>query len=572
MNKYSLTPLKRFFRLLQVDKKEITSIYVFALFNGIIVLSLPLGIQAIINLISTGQVSTSWIVLVVFVILGIAFSGIIQIMQLVLAENIQQKIFARSAFEFAYRIPRLRLEVIDKHYIPELVNRFFDTLSVQKGLSKILLDFSSASLQVVFGLILLCLYHPFFILFSTMLVIILYFIFRLTAPKGLSTSIKESANKYEVAHWLEELARNIGTFKLAGKTTLPLQKTDDVVLEYLNSRKLHFKTLLAQYINLVGFKVLIALGLLLIGGLLVINQQMNIGQFVASEIIIILVLASIEKLILSMETIYDVLTSLEKIGNVVDIELEKSESNYSPPVGDNGLTIELKNLSYKFPDSENYILQNINLQVSAGEKLCLTGFNGSGKSFLLQVVAGLYYDFKGSILYNDIPFANWDKEYLRNHIGNCLTKEDIFKGSIIENITLGRESISFEQVREACKIVGLVDYIKNVEGGYENILIPEGKNLSKTTRTKILLARSIAHNSKLILIEDSFIELDKIERDRFLNHLLSLKSTVIIISSNIEVASMFERVVVLEKGNIIADDKFINIKNNNWFNQVFQKK
>jgi ABC-type bacteriocin/lantibiotic exporter with double-glycine peptidase domain len=572
MNKYSLTPLKRFFRLLQVDKKEITSIYIFSLFNGIIVLSLPLGIQAIINLISTGQVSTSWVVLVVFVILGIAFSGIIQIMQLVLAENIQQKIFARSAFEFAYRIPRLRLEVIDKHYIPELVNRFFDTLSVQKGLSKILLDFSSASLQVVFGLILLCLYHPFFILFSTMLVIILYFIFRLTAPKGLSTSIKESANKYEVAHWLEELARNIGTFKLAGKTTLPLQKTDDVVLEYLNSRKLHFKTLLAQYINLVGFKVLIALGLLLIGGLLVINQQMNIGQFVASEIIIILVLASIEKLILSMETIYDVLTSLEKIGNVVDIELEKSESNYSPPVGDNGLTIELKNLSYKFPDSENYILQNINLQISAGEKLCLTGFNGSGKSFLLQVVAGLYYDFKGSILYNDIPFANWDKEYLRNHIGNCLTKEDIFKGSIIENITLGRESISFEQVREACKIVGLVDYIKNVEGGYENILIPEGKNLSKTTRTKILLARSIAHNSKLILIEDSFIELDKIERDRFLSHLLSLKSTVIIISSNIEVAGMFERVVVLEKGNIIADDKFINIKNNNWFNQVFQKK
>ncbi len=572
MNKYSLTPLKRFFRLLQVDKKEITSIYVFALFNGIIVLSLPLGIQAIINLISTGQVSTSWIVLVVFVILGIAFSGIIQIMQLVLAENIQQKIFARSAFEFAYRIPRLRLEVIDKHYIPELVNRFFDTLSVQKGLSKILLDFSSASLQVVFGLILLCLYHPFFILFSTMLVIILYFIFRLTSPKGLSTSIKESANKYEVAHWLEELARNIGTFKLAGKTTLPLQKTDDVVVEYLDARKSHFKTLLVQYINLVGFKVLIALGLLLIGGLLVINQQMNIGQFVASEIIIILVLASIEKLILSMETIYDVLTSLEKIGNVVDIELEKSESNYSPPIGDNGLTIELKNLSYKFPDSEHYILQNIDLQISAGEKICLSGFNGSGKSFLLQVIAGLYYDFKGSILYNDIPFANWDKEYLRSYIGNCLTKEDIFKGSIIENITLGRESISFEQVREACKIVGLTDYIKNVEGGYENILIPEGKNLSKTTRTKILLARSIAHNSKLILIEDSFIELDKIERDKFLNHLLSLKSTVIIISSNIEVASMFERVIVLEKGNIIADDKFKNIKNNNWFNQVFQKK
>lgn len=571
MKKYSLTPIKRFFRLLQVDKQEITSIYVFALFNGIIVLSLPLGIQAIINLISTGQVSTSWIVLVVFVILGIALSGIMQIMQLVLAENIQQKIFARSAFEFAYRIPRLKLEAIDKYYIPELVNRFFDTLSVQKGLSKILLDFSSASLQVVFGLILLCLYHPFFILFSTLLVIILYFIFRLTAPKGLSTSIKESANKYEVAHWLEELARNIGTFKLAGKTALPLKKTDDVVLEYLNSRKSHFKTLLVQYINLVAFKVLIALGLLLIGGLLVINQQMNIGQFVASEIIIILVLASVEKLILSMETIYDVLTSLEKIGDVTDIEIEKTGRNHNTINDEDGLNIELKNLSYKFPDSERYILEEMNLKVSAGEKLCLTGFNGAGKSFLLQVIAGLYYDFKGSLSFNDIPFSNWDKEYLRTYIGNSLSKEDIFKGSIIENITLGREAISFDQVKEASRIVGLTDYIKSLKDGYDSLLIPEGRNLSKTTRTKILLARSIVYNFKLILIEDDFIELEKTERDRFLNHLLSLNSTVIIISSNLEVASLFERVVVLKSGRVIADDKFDKLKDSVWFNEVFSK-
>ena len=204
-------------------------------------------------------------------------------------KNIQQKIFTRSAFEFAYRIPRMKMEAVDQSYMPELVNRFFDTLSIQKGLPKILMDFSSASLQIVFGLILLSLYHPFFIMFSLVLILIVYLIFKFTTPRGLKTSLKESTYKYEVAHWLEELARANSTFKLAGKTSLPMQRTDEKVSQYLIHRKAHFKTLLLQYINLVGFKMVIAAGLLLIGGLLVINQQMNIGQFVASEIIIILI-------------------------------------------------------------------------------------------------------------------------------------------------------------------------------------------------------------------------------------------------------------------------------------------
>ena len=151
---------------------------------------------------------------------------------------------------------------------------------------------------------------------------ILYLIFRFTAPNGLRTSLVESKYKYEVVHWLEEIARAMETFKLAGKSQLPMTKTDEAVTDYLTARKAHFKTLVFQYINLTGFKVIVAAGLLLIGSLLVFNQQMNIGQFVASEIIIILVLASVEKLILSMETIYDVLTSIEKIGTVTDIPLE----------------------------------------------------------------------------------------------------------------------------------------------------------------------------------------------------------------------------------------------------------
>ena len=163
--------MDRFWRLLKPDRKEIRNIYFYAIFAGLVNLSLPIGIQSIINLIQGGQMSTSLIVLIFFVILGVTFTGVLQVNQLVISEHLQQKIFARAAFEFSYRLPKIRLEAMYKHFAPELMNRFFDIVSIQKGLTKILIDFSTASIQTIFGLILLSLYHPFFIIFSSELLL-----------------------------------------------------------------------------------------------------------------------------------------------------------------------------------------------------------------------------------------------------------------------------------------------------------------------------------------------------------------------------------------------------------------
>ncbi|MGB0888515.1 MAG: peptidase domain-containing ABC transporter [Vicingaceae bacterium] len=569
-----LTPLKRFFNLLKVDRQEIISIYVYALFNGVVTLSIPLGIQAIISFITSGEVSSSWMVLVVFVILGVAFTGVMQIMQLTITENLQQKIFTRSAFEFAYRIPRMKMEAVDQSYMPELVNRFFDTLSIQKGLPKILMDFSSASLQIVFGLILLSLYHPFFIMFSLVLILIVYLIFKFTTPQGLKTSLKESTYKYEVAHWLEELARANSTFKLAGRTDLPMKRTDEKVSQYLTHRKAHFKTLLWQYINLVGFKMLIAAGLLLIGGLLVINQQMNIGQFVASEIIIILVLASVEKLILSMETIYDVLTAIEKVGGITDIPLEKDEGAPIYFEENEAIAIKARDLSFQFQDAKEKIINNISLDIKAGEKVCISGSSGSGKSFLLQLVAGLFDSYQGAISFNNIPISSLCKEDIRSYINDSLAKEDIFKGTLLENITLGKPDISDSQIHKIVEILGLSDFVANTDNGYNTELLPEGKNLPKSVRLKIMLARSLAGNPKLILIGDNFNHLNKIDKQKFMDYVLSddNSATVLVVSNDIEIAQQFDHVLVLDHGKLIGNDSLNALKDKAWFNQIFQTK
>ncbi len=562
-----LHPFRRFFRLLNPESKDILYIYSYAIFNGLINLSLPLGIQAIINLITGGQISTSWTVLVIFVVIGIAMTGALQVFQLTISERLQQRIFTRASFEFAFRIPRIKMESVHKYYVPELVNRFFDTLSVQKGLSKILIDFSTATLQVMFGLILLSFYHPFFIFFGLALLLIVYLIFRFTGPQGLRTSINESKYKYEVAHWLEEIGRNMGTFKLAGNTDLPLKKTDDLVSSYLDARKSHFKVLVKQYINMVSFKLVVAAGLLIMGSILVIDQQINLGQFVAAEIVILLIINSVEKLILSMETIYDVLTALEKMGHVTDLPLENIEGMEIDDNDEKGMSVSIKNLYFSYPDNKKPVLKDVNVDIKAGERVCISGYNGSGKSTLLRIIAGLFEQFDGILSYNGIPVGNLNIENLRTYIGDSLHEEKLFKGTLYENISLGRPGVNTKIVMNAAEKVLLMDFVRNLKDGFNTIIDPEGKNLPDSIITKIILARSIACKSRLLLITDHLTRLDPTECGQIMNFLVKPENpwTLIVISNQSDIASKCDRVVLMKDGSIIGDAPYNTISKKDMF-------
>ena len=552
-NTATLTPTQRFWRLLHPDRKEIRNVYIYSIFNGLVNLSLPLGIQAIVNLIQGGQVSTSWIVLVVFVVLGVAVTGVLQIFQLRITENLQQKIFTRAAFEFAYRIPRIRMEALYKHYAPELMNRFFDTMSVQKGLSKILIDFSAASLQIIFGLILLSFYHPFFIIFSFVLVFLVLIIFRLTAKPGLKTSLEESKHKYRMAHWLEEMARTSNTFKLAGSTDLPLKRTDELSSDYLKARESHFQILIKQFSLMVVFKVVVAFGLLFIGGLLVMEQLMNIGQFVAAEIIVLLIINSVEKLIWSLEMIYDVLTSLEKIGQVTDLELENTKGiDIRKQCESEGMLVELKDASFAYPGHDKKVLHNINLTFNPGEKVVITGPNGAGKSTLLQVVAGLYDVPDGSLNYAELPKGNVDMSSLRSTIGDFLSQELLFEGSIFDNISMGRPEATFDNVKWAVENCGLTRVIQNLPGGYDCNLDPQGKRLPRSIVNRLLLARSIADRPKLLLLEDAFEHLNGQEREPIIDFITSDENpwTLVAVSADPYLISRAEKVVEMEDGRV----------------------
>ena len=498
--KEAVKPIFRFWNLLRLYKQEISQIYLYAILNGLVNLSLPLGIQAIINFLQSGEISTSWLVLVGFVLVGIAVSGIFQVLQLRIVENIQQNIFARSSFEFAGRLPKIKLSELDHIHAPELVNRFFDTLTIQKGLPKILIDFSLASFQVVFGLLLLAFYSPYFIILGLLLCFILWVIFKITGPLGLQTSLQESKYKYQLAHWLEEIARANKSFKLSAGSKLHLQKTDAIAVNYLGAREKHFNVLLSQFKYFIGFKVLIAAGLLILGSILVFQEQMNIGQFVASEIIIILIINSVEKLIQVFSTIYDVLTALEKIGYVTDLDLEERQDAAILP-SEQGMTVEALNLDYSYPDSKKKLFKNLSFNIPAGSKVTISGGSGSGKSTLLHLIAGLYDLDDGEILLDEVSVHYSNKEKLYANIGFFFPSNQLFEGSIVENIALGR-NIADKEISEVIQLLSLKEYVALQPKGIHSFIDPEGRRLPRSIVQRLLIARAIVHQPRLLIMED----------------------------------------------------------------------
>jgi ABC-type bacteriocin/lantibiotic exporter with double-glycine peptidase domain len=552
MEKINITrSLYKLFRLLRLDGKEITALYLLSILSGLIQLSLPLGIQAIINfaIVSTGrsQLPASMWVLIFLVVLGVLFTGLLKINQMKIVEKIQQKIFTRFSFEFSQRIPRLNMKSIDQYHLPELVNRFFDIPTLQKSIAKLLLDIPTAVIQLCFGLILLAFYNSVFIVFGFILLVILYLILYISSPKGFEASLEESNYKYEIAGWIQEIARGIKTFKFFNIYNLHVEKTNTLLEGYLNSRNRHFQILKLQYWSLVIFKILITAAMLIVGGILLIRQDINLGQFIAAEIIILTIMNAVEKLIISLETVYDLLTSVEKINKITEKPIDV-DGTYEF-VKNQGIEIEAKNLSFGFQNTS--ILRNISFHIKPGQKVAIAGDGDSGKTVLLRMLTGVFQDFEGELSYNNIPINNYNLNTLRNHVGIYMQKQDIFSASLWENITLGNPAIKEQDVLDTFKIVGLNAFFQGLNKGFDTYLEPTGKELSSSNVQKLLIARSLLNHPALLLLDEPMKLFAADDKQNLQKYLFGLKNVTTIFTTNDPtIITKCDLVIQLEKGQI----------------------
>lgn len=544
---------KKLVAILQLDKKEVSAIYVFAILAGLVQLVTPLGIQSIIGFVMAGSLSTSIIVLIAVVVIGVFLNGLFQIRQLQIIEKIKQKIYTRDALSFADKIPHLNIEKLDNYYLPELVNRFFDTLTLQKGIEKILLEIPAAFIQILFGIILLSLYHPVFIAFGIVLLLLLYIILATTLPKGFTKNMLASDYKYKTAAWLQELARVVKTFKYAKKTSLHIEKTDRLVSHYLIARTSYFKILLTQFWSLIAFKIIITAAMLIVGVYLLLNQQINIGQFIAADIVILAVINSVEKLILTLDKAYDTLTAIEKLDKIKSAELENAGVEQITTT--QGIKVDFKNVSFSYPNGKK-VINDISLAIEAGEKTLIVGESGSGKSTLLRLLTGTFTNFTGTVRINNIAIGSYAIDSLRSNTGVLISQQDIFQGTIRDNITMGDTTVSTDVLFAISQKTGLDAFIGELELGFDSEIDPAGKKLPEKIKQGVLLARALLNNKQLLLLENPFAGLETNTKENIRQTIAAINNTTVIVTSSTNTdQDVFDTIIYLENGAVASVQK-----------------
>lgn len=548
------TPFARLCLLMAEDRSDFVAIIVYVLMTGVLTLAVPLSAQALVNTIAAGIFLQPLVVLTLLVLGCLLFAGALRLLKIALLERMQQRVFARIALRLAERLPRIEQQALSGKYAPELVNRFFDVITIQKALTKLLLDVPSAALNILIGLTLMALYSPYLLAFDLFIVISAIVIIWLFGFGALGTSIRESIEKYRVAQWLEEIGRCQTGFKTSASSNFSTQRADSLVVGYIKARRAHFRILVRQAAAHVLFRAFASAGILAVGGWLVINRQLTLGQLVAANIIVVSVLAALEKIISQLEQFYDLLTAVDKIGHVTDLPLERVDG-HALPVGEAGTRVVVRGVRFSYR-SDAEVLANLNLDIESGERVSIVGKSGAGKSTLASMLSGVLEPDHGTILLDGMEVRAANLEDLRRVVATVSDADEIFEGTIEENILMGRDYISREALRDALELTRLTDELPTFAAGTKTRLTSEGRNISRGQAQRILVARAIIAEPRLLILDEAFTGIDEADKLAILEALYQPERrwTVIDISHDPEVVMRSERIVVLANGRIVEQD------------------
>ena len=545
------SPSQRLLALLAQDKKDLFILLLYTLLSSLFTLSMPLASQALINTIASGFFLQPLIVLTSLVLGGLLFAGFIRVIELWLVEILQQRLFVSVALKLADHLPKVNLDALIESYPPELVNRYFDLMTVQKSLAKLLLTVPSSVVQMVLCMTIMALYSPYFILFGVFMTVALA-IMLLLGKNAVQESMTESKYKYKLASWLEDVARCQVGFKLNADPLFSLKQADALASNYVKARKKHFTILLRQLSWEFVVSAFALAGVLALGGWLVIQAKLSLGQLIAAELMAILTLAAVDKLVLSLETYYDLLTGLDKLGVLGDLPEEASGNQplVALPLG-SGVSMTLKNVQFSYGQNVP-LFEKFNLVIPAHSRYAIVGPSGSGKTTLADLLLGLLIPKAGSVAMNQQDLRDIDVWQFRNACASVDAPNSIFSGTLLDNILMGREA-SHTDLDWALEHSGVSYWLNKLPHGLNTTLVSEGTNLSQGKRQMVLLARAILERPSLLVLDEAFHAIDRNIRQKILKTLFdpALPWTIITITHDPEILALCSEVAMLEEGKCV---------------------
>jgi putative ABC transport system ATP-binding protein len=536
-------PVERLLTLIRSEKNDLFVLFYLTLGYSILGIATPLAVQALVNNITMGGVMQPLVVISIILFSLLVLSGFLYVLELYLVEYIQRRLFVDTAMHVAHKTQGAIISIYDKTNPVELVNRFFDIITIQKSAASLLTTGLIAMIQVVIGSIILIFYSFYFSIIVLMVILFFWFTISILGKNATKTAIDESKAKYATAAWLETIAGNFYLFKFYNGLQRAESYTNALAHKYLNKRASHFTYLLWQNFTAVMFYAFIGTAMLAIGGMLVVNSQINLGQFVAAELIFFGVLAAFVRMVSKLGDYYDILAAVDKIGVLDDLPQEEIKNNQTVLDSLNAITVN--NLSFAYT-SRVHPIQDINFSISKGHNIAIMGLSGTGKSTIVDLITGLRIPDNGQIEFNGVDLRQINRLALRNKIG-IATEIEVFEGTIIDNIRLDNTTISLHEINDVLEELGLIDDIAQLEHGLDTQLTGFGAPLSTTQLQRLMLVRAIVINPDMLIIDGIIDNLNLEQIQLVINYLLKRQQDwmLLLTTRSEHIANQFDQQIFL---------------------------
>ncbi|MBL6712391.1 MAG: ABC transporter ATP-binding protein [Pirellulales bacterium] len=521
--------------ILYLERQDVFMILALALGVGLLSIVTPAAIEALVNVVAFGVLLWPVIVLALVMLGFLCFSALLRAMQVLAMEYMQRRIFARTANAFATRFAKAEIESFDGRNPTDIVNRFFEVASEQKALATLLVEGTSVVMITIVGMAVLSFYHPYLLTFGLVMILLIAFLLGVLGLNGISTAIDESYAKFDVAAWLEEIAKCPHTFRFGRGGSVAIDRANQLTTEYIDLRREHFRVVWRQTLFALLLEAIASTVLLGLGGWLVISQQLNLGQLVAGELIVTLVLSALSKSGKYLEIFYDLQASLDKLAVIEELPLEPSGGELLP---DSAEPMQVRaEITFK---AETPKL----LEAAPGERIAIVGEPGCGKSFLLETLALLRVPHRGLLEFDSIDARSLDRAAARLRIA-LVGQAETFAGTVAENIRVGRNELTASDVREALEMVGLAEQIARLPKGVSSPLASDGLPLSTNELLRLSVARAIAGKPRLLLIDGLLDGLDVADCPKLIASLFERDNpwTLVIVTSREDITSRCDRTV-----------------------------
>jgi ABC-type bacteriocin/lantibiotic exporter with double-glycine peptidase domain len=504
-----------YFELLHTETNYFLIAIVYGAAVSVITLAIPISVQALVNTIAFGVLTQPLVILSILLLGFLSFSGVLKALQTYIIEIYQRHFYIKVSTDVVHNLMLASKQELNKTYAVELVNRYFDIMTVKKKSTSLITGGVSLVLQIILGLLLLAFYHPYFLIFDVILVVLLSTVWILYGRKAMASSIEESDEKYRVAYWLEEVARENSFFKRSKYTNEVYAKTNEKVGEYIKARKKHFANLFKQIILLLIIYAILSALILGLGGFLVIQEELSLGQLVAAELIVTMILAGLAGAGKYLEDFYDLYAALNKLSYLYKLKRSDFIGKQKVDFDHFDLKVHFDNNDVVFEQGKSYLIRSSLY---------------SSKVLFADLIRGFDEDRRVNAQLGQHNYERLCTSQINDKI-SVIKHPHFFHGTILENLTFGKGHVASVDLEQALKVVDLGNLRASLPEGLHTVLNPKGYPLSPSQLLRLSIAREILAGTEIIVAMDVFHALEKPRAKQILSYLSEQSHVTLIVLS-----------------------------------------